>query len=203
MNVRSAHIAVFMCFVWIAEQTAIISLCSVNWLVFITEMGCVYCAVRTGYLNKIQVIFPLLTDEFTFNINIWGNIMKTLTNSLVNFWSRQQKLWTLIQTCTMTRHIPEGQFYCTAVKTPRFATYSRGRPVIRHSWYTTSQTHTHTHTHTVYMSAVRFPSWQANILWASQQIPSLSYNTTINFCFYKAYHWRFRHFNPVNTITAY
>jgi hypothetical protein len=34
-------------FVWIWEQTAIISLYSINWLVFITETQCVYCAVRT------------------------------------------------------------------------------------------------------------------------------------------------------------
>ena len=39
-----------MCFVWIWEQTAIISLYSINWLVFITETECVYCAVRTGSL---------------------------------------------------------------------------------------------------------------------------------------------------------
>jgi len=37
-----------MCFVWISELTAIISLYSINWLVFITETECVYCAVRTG-----------------------------------------------------------------------------------------------------------------------------------------------------------
>ena len=42
-----------MCFVWISEQTAIISLYSINWLVFVTE-ECVYCAVRTGPLNVIQ-----------------------------------------------------------------------------------------------------------------------------------------------------
>jgi hypothetical protein len=45
--------SVFMCFVWIWEQTAIISLYSINWLVFITKTECVYCAVRsahTGYL---------------------------------------------------------------------------------------------------------------------------------------------------------
>ena len=41
---------VFMCFVWISEQTAIISLYNINWLVFITEMGRVYCAVRTESL---------------------------------------------------------------------------------------------------------------------------------------------------------
>ena len=46
--------SVFICFVLISEQTAIISLYSINWLVFITETECVYCAVRTGYLNVIQ-----------------------------------------------------------------------------------------------------------------------------------------------------
>ena len=44
---------VFMCFVWIWEQTAIISLYSINWLVCITEKECVYCAVRTERLNMI------------------------------------------------------------------------------------------------------------------------------------------------------
>ena len=39
-----------MCFVWIWEQTAIISLYSINWLVFITDTECVYCAIRTGSL---------------------------------------------------------------------------------------------------------------------------------------------------------
>ena len=43
--------SVFMCFVWIWEQTAIISLYSINWLVFITEWECVFCAVRAQYLN--------------------------------------------------------------------------------------------------------------------------------------------------------
>jgi hypothetical protein len=50
--------SVFMCFVWIWEQTAIISLYDINWLVFITETQCVYCAVRaecftTVYLNPV------------------------------------------------------------------------------------------------------------------------------------------------------
>ena len=47
--------SVFVCFVWISEQTAIIYLYSINWLVFITERECVYCAVRTGSLLIIQV----------------------------------------------------------------------------------------------------------------------------------------------------
>ena len=41
--------SVFMCFVWICEQTAIISLYSINWLVSITETECVYCAVRSTF----------------------------------------------------------------------------------------------------------------------------------------------------------
>ena len=41
---------VFMCFVWISEPTAIISLYNINWSVFTTQAQCVYCAVRTGSL---------------------------------------------------------------------------------------------------------------------------------------------------------
>ena len=44
--------SVFMCFVWISEQTAIISLYNINRLGFITETECVYCAVRS--LNTIH-----------------------------------------------------------------------------------------------------------------------------------------------------
>ena len=48
---RSAH-TVFMCFVFIWEQTATCATYSIKWLVFITEMKSVYSAVRTGALNK-------------------------------------------------------------------------------------------------------------------------------------------------------
>jgi hypothetical protein len=46
-------------FLWISEQTVIISIYDINWLVFITETENVYCAVRTGYLKIIQINFPL------------------------------------------------------------------------------------------------------------------------------------------------
>jgi len=36
---RSAHTAVFVCFVWISEQTAIISILSIDWLVFYNRDG--------------------------------------------------------------------------------------------------------------------------------------------------------------------
>jgi hypothetical protein len=54
-----------MRFVWISEQTAIISLYSINWLVFITETECVYCAVRTASLHTImQAQVNCSLDEF-------------------------------------------------------------------------------------------------------------------------------------------
>ena len=50
---------IFICFVWISDQTTIISLYSINWLVFITEMQCVDRAVRIKSLNIIQVILSV------------------------------------------------------------------------------------------------------------------------------------------------
>jgi len=41
-----------LCFARISEQTAIISLYRINWLVFITEAETVSCAVRSGSLYQ-------------------------------------------------------------------------------------------------------------------------------------------------------
>lgn len=41
--------------------SAVISLYNFNWLVFITEWVCVYCAVRAGYLITFRLIF---VEEF-------------------------------------------------------------------------------------------------------------------------------------------
>jgi hypothetical protein len=49
----------FMCFVWIWEQTAIISIYSFNWQIFIRESVIVYCAVRAEYIlygNYFRII---------------------------------------------------------------------------------------------------------------------------------------------------
>jgi hypothetical protein len=43
-------------YVCISEQTAIISLYSINWLVFITETECVYCAVRSAHTVYLCVL---------------------------------------------------------------------------------------------------------------------------------------------------
>ena len=65
---------VFMCFVWIWEQTAIISLYSINWLVgFITETECVYCAVRsTFYVLPTQSICFVWIWEQTAIISLYS-----------------------------------------------------------------------------------------------------------------------------------
>ena len=54
---------VFMCSVWIWEQTAIISLYSIDCLVFITETEIVYCAVRfTFYVLPTHCIYVFCVD---------------------------------------------------------------------------------------------------------------------------------------------
>ena len=68
---------VFMCFVWIWEQTAIISLYNINWSVCITETECVYCAVRTGSLYIIQVILSTCFSAMSFE----GDLLRTARHS--------------------------------------------------------------------------------------------------------------------------
>ena len=72
---RSAH-TVFMCFVWIWEQTAITSMYSIDWLVFVTETECVYCAVRsTFYVLPTRCIYVFCVDLRTnsdyFTVQHW------------------------------------------------------------------------------------------------------------------------------------
>jgi len=61
----------YLCFVFIWEQTATCATYSVNWLVFITEMKSVYCAVRTGSLNKAVCASSLngLRDRWRWVVN--------------------------------------------------------------------------------------------------------------------------------------
>jgi hypothetical protein len=55
---RSAH-TVFMCIVFILQQTATFALFKINLFVFLTEMKSVYCAVRTGSLNETVYVSSL------------------------------------------------------------------------------------------------------------------------------------------------
>ena len=62
-----------MSFGWISEQTAIISLYSINLLVLITETECVYCAVRTGYLYIIRVNLSLRSAQTVYLCVLCGS----------------------------------------------------------------------------------------------------------------------------------
>jgi len=95
---------VFMCFVWIWEQTAFIYLYSINWLVFITEPECVYCAVRTGYLYRLQVKlgiyerliscgYVLFSCYNCRNRHVWLKIRHI--RSLVSFQPGSRQLWSV------------------------------------------------------------------------------------------------------------
>ena len=65
-----------MSFVWISEQTAIISLYNINWTVFITEAEIVYCAVRTGPLNQTYSFVPKVLIDAKFKTGKRGKKKK-------------------------------------------------------------------------------------------------------------------------------
>ena len=134
----------FMCFVWIWEQTAIISLYSINWLVFITETECVYCAVglgvyiwfklislfnRLGSFNKLQVysIVKLNTDNKVCVNSMkicaqWGHVRyaeyvhTTQLHTAQHFWCANRLLFVYVTNCN-----------------PDSSTYTKGRIHIRHT----------------------------------------------------------------------
>ena len=54
-----------MCFVWIWEQTAVISLYSTDWQIFVTETVCVYCAVRTVTCIRSPIQQSLVIINFS------------------------------------------------------------------------------------------------------------------------------------------
>ena len=97
-----------MCFVWIWEQTAIISLYSINWLVCITETECVYCAVRTGYLNVIWVICFIWIWEQTAIISLYSiNWLVCMTETECVYCA----VWTYVQNIRSWRVDWQWLFY--------------------------------------------------------------------------------------------
>ena len=62
-----------MCFVLIWEQTATCATYSINWLVFITEMKSVYCAVRTGSLNEAICASCLISGTLLRWMKPWSH----------------------------------------------------------------------------------------------------------------------------------
>jgi hypothetical protein len=76
---------IFVCFVWISEKkTAIISLSSINWLVFTTETECVYCAVWNAYTYKFKSVKFAYLEVRNINQCIKSDcVNKTILQSIV------------------------------------------------------------------------------------------------------------------------
>ena len=58
--------SVFMCFVWIWEQTAIISLYSINWLVLYSRRGVFTARYGLDIYIKIRPLVTICTTSLTF-----------------------------------------------------------------------------------------------------------------------------------------
>ena len=119
--VRAGYLNVIqvMCFVWIWEQTAIISLYNINWLVFITETECVYCAVRTGSLNVIQVMCFVWISEQTAIISLYS------TNWLV-FITETECVYCAVRTGSLYIIIPRRSQSVMLYKIRHFSRNLRG-----------------------------------------------------------------------------
>ena len=54
LNIQQLYVlpTLYLCVLYLSEQTATCATYSISRLVFITEMKSVYCAVRNGSLNK-------------------------------------------------------------------------------------------------------------------------------------------------------
>jgi hypothetical protein len=96
-----------MCFVWISEQTAIISLYNINWLVCITETESVYCAVRTVFMCFMWI------SEQTAIISLYSiNWLVCITETECVYCAvRTESLYVIhvkfsLQTASMTCHSP-------------------------------------------------------------------------------------------------
>jgi len=77
-----------MCFVWISKQTTFISLYNINWLVFITETECVYCAVRTGSLKIIPVDFRLENVNVIYQYEVHFVFYETTARGIAPIFSQ-------------------------------------------------------------------------------------------------------------------
>jgi hypothetical protein len=70
--VHSAH-SVFICFVFISEQTVTFVLHDIKWLVFRTEMKSAYCAVRTVFFSPNKRVYASSLKDYnssgTFTVN--------------------------------------------------------------------------------------------------------------------------------------
>jgi len=103
----SAH-TVFMCFVFIWEQSAICATYSINWLVFKTEMESVYCAVWTGSLNKAVCASSCSAHTvFMCFVFIWEQTATCATYSinLLVFITEMKSVYSAVRTGSLNKAV--------------------------------------------------------------------------------------------------
>jgi len=114
-----------MCFVWIWEQTAIIFLYSINWVVCITETECVYCAVRTECLCVEWCKLIAFLKALILHNRFWHRVyrcavnciylMTLLATHIPKHMSSNEWRWTLQHIMQGSRH---GLIQSTMVDLP-------------------------------------------------------------------------------------
>ena len=101
---------VCMCFICISEQAAIISVFTINRLVFITKRESVYCAVRTESINILVLNFnncPTRCDLFSLSyfcrqlymFRVLTPIIRSSYNCNYSFWYRLTGYTTIRSRC--------------------------------------------------------------------------------------------------------
>jgi len=99
-----------MCFICTWEQTATCATCSINGLVFITEFKSVYCAVRTGSLNKAVCASTLnrWSSRLFLNSRIYPNGLHFFAFDTSRFFSSSS-----ILTCKKVAARKDADEYCS------------------------------------------------------------------------------------------
>ena len=87
---------VFVCFVRIWEETAIISLHNNNWLVFITETESGYRGVRAEYLNRTNYVLSLKASILEGLVNFTPRTLyPKVSEPEEKFWRKKKECFPL------------------------------------------------------------------------------------------------------------
>ena len=119
-NIQQFYVLPTQCSVWISEQTAIISLYSINWLVFGTETQSVYSAVRTGYWNVIWVICFIWIWEQTAIISLYNiNWLVCITKKESVYCAVRTETWDINQVIPSLKGVVQWLSRLVAGLSPR------------------------------------------------------------------------------------
>jgi len=163
-----------MCFVWIWEQTAIISLYNINWLVCITDRECLLRGTDWILFPTSISSDPTFSRRLLYKFESWFVTPCTLVevyrcfrgNCWFNQQSKKTRMYKLGSTCVLY------QLECVNTQT-HTRTQTHTQTHTHTHKHTHTKTHTHTHTHTVRHSNISNYSYCALWQW------TVRLNTTV------------------------